>query len=280
MKDTSIATNQHFLLTKQYQNANNLEVRIALHEQFSSNKENFQQWIFAQLSLPKQARILEIGCGPASLWRENIESIDATWDITLGDLSEGMLEQAQHNLTDAAANITFRQLDAQDLPFADASFDAIIANHMLYHVPDISKALAEIRRILKPTGHFYAATNGNAHMSELEDFISTTLANYLPAEKIEPATRFSFTLENGEGILSQAFETVSLQCLADNALNVSEAQPLFAYICSMSRFMHGLEQLSEAEQEALLSEMMATLEAKVAREPFHISKATGIFTAC
>lgn len=279
MPSPSIASNQEFLLTKQYHNANNLEARIALHQRFSTNKENFQRWIFEQLNLPKQARILEIGCGPASLWRDNTERIDATWHITLGDLSQGMLEQAQHNLADVAHRFTFQQLDAQDLPFDAASFDAIIANHMLYHVPNLGKALAEMQRVLKPAGYFYAATNGNEHMRELEDFISTTLANYLPAEKIEPASRVSFNLENGADILAQAFDTISLQRLPNNALNVSEAQPLFAYICSMGRFMHSLEQLAETQKEALLSEMMAALEARVALEPFRISKATGIFTA-
>lgn len=275
----SIATDQNFLLSKQYHNANNLEARIALHERFSTNKTSLQRWIFEQLAMPDDARILEVGCGPASLWRDNTERIPAQWHITLGDLSEGMLAEAQDHLTAASHNFQFQKMDAQHLPFADASFDGVIANHMLYHVPNLAQAVAEIRRVLKPTGTFYAVTNGVEHMQELEHLISTSLARYLPAEKIEAVTRFSFTLENGARILAEQFDAITLDTFPDNALEVTEAAPLFAYICSMSRFMHSVTHLPEAQAEALLAELLAELEAKVALEPFHIHKATGIFRA-
>lgn len=64
---------------------------------------------------------------------------------------------------------TFAQADAQALPFRDASFDAVIANHMLYHVPDIPRALGEVRRVLKPSGFCYAATMGVANMREVDE---------------------------------------------------------------------------------------------------------------
>jgi len=78
-----------------------------------------------------------------------------------------MLEEAQESLHDSLCPFTFAVVDAQAIPYPDAHFDAIIANHMLYHVPDRPKALAEIRRALKPGGHFYASTLGANHLREM-----------------------------------------------------------------------------------------------------------------
>ncbi|MBA2446217.1 MAG: class I SAM-dependent methyltransferase [Nocardioidaceae bacterium] len=57
--------------------------------------------------------------------------------------------------------------DVMRLPWADSSFDAVVAMWMRYHVPDLHQGLAEIRRALRPGGVFVAATNGNDHLVEL-----------------------------------------------------------------------------------------------------------------
>ena len=54
-------------------------------------------------------------------------------------------------------------------PYDDASFDAVIANHMLFHVPDRAKALAEMRRVLRPGGKLYTSTMGETHKKTLRD---------------------------------------------------------------------------------------------------------------
>jgi ubiquinone/menaquinone biosynthesis C-methylase UbiE len=61
----------------------------------------------------------------------------------------------------------FDVIDAQAIPYAGASFDAVVANHMLYHVQDRPRAFSEIRRALKPGGQLFVATNGQDHMAEL-----------------------------------------------------------------------------------------------------------------
>ncbi len=91
--------------------------------------------------------------------------------IALSDFSPGMIEEAQHNLADAGRPFAFERIDAQAIPFADASFDMVIANHMLYHVPDRPQALAEIRRVLRPGGRLYAATGGANHLREIGELV-------------------------------------------------------------------------------------------------------------
>ncbi len=64
----------------------------------------------------------------------------------------------------------YRVADIRALPFEDESFDGVVANHMLYHVPDRPQALAEIRRVLRSAGRVFATTNGGDHLQEIKAF--------------------------------------------------------------------------------------------------------------
>ena len=168
-------TDQTYLKTQQYHSSANLEARIALHRDFGTNPYDWQLWVFDQLELQPGLQILEMGCGPASLWRGNLAGPGArrlpeNTRITLGDLSTGMVSEARQNLEAAdrsAVHFGYLIADVQHLPFPDAQFDRLIANHMLYHVPDIQSAAREFKRTLKPGCPLFAATNGDAHMVEL-----------------------------------------------------------------------------------------------------------------
>jgi hypothetical protein len=72
-------SDQEFLLTDQYKNASNLDARIQLHRLFSINKYGWMRWVFDQFDLPPACRILDLGCGPADLWVQNLERIPAGW---------------------------------------------------------------------------------------------------------------------------------------------------------------------------------------------------------
>ena len=76
----------------------------------------------------------------------------------LSDLSAGMLEFAKQNVT--GENVRHIVIDIQDIPFPADSFDLVIANMMLDHVPDLPKALREVQRVLRPGGTFVCATYG------------------------------------------------------------------------------------------------------------------------
>ena len=85
--------------------------------------------------------------------------------LILSDFSEGMLEQTRKTLQEYEG-IDYQLIDVQKIPYADETFDVVIANMMLYHVPDLSKGLSEIRRVLKKGGKFYCATYGENGIME------------------------------------------------------------------------------------------------------------------
>lgn len=261
-------------LAEQYKTSANLDARIALHARFSVNPYPWFQWMFDHYAaLPSTARIISLGCGTALLWAENRARLPAGWRVTLTDLSPGMLAQARENLRDAPPVFTWAVADAQTIPCADGVCDAVFANHMLYHVPDRPRALAEIRRVLKPGGALYATTVGDRHMRELWG-----LAEPLSPGIWERVTRIArgFTLENGVAQLTPFFARVTRDDYADN-LAVTEVEPLIAYLASSASLA---AQWSPAQREAGFAALRERVAARLAAEgAIHITKASGMFVA-
>lgn len=232
---------QEFLLSEQYQNASKLGARIKLHEQFSTNTYSWFLWVFDTINLPPICRILELGCGPGDLWLENINRIPKGWDITLSDLSIGMIQQAVQTLSNQSHLFKFTIVDVQRIPYPDLSFDAVIANHMFYHVPDRQKALEEIQRVTKKEGLFFAATVGDKHMKELPELVARfdpNLVNKHDEEKNE------FTLESGYDQLIKSFPDVKIFRQESN-LHITKSEPLVNYVLSSFRLGVGEERREE-----------------------------------
>lgn len=260
---------RRYLLSEQYRDAANLNARIELHRRFSTNRYGWQRWVFDHFDLPPHARILELGCGPGDLWRENLDRLPSGWDLILSDLSPGMLEQARLALTGAGIGPLprLKVIDAQSIPYADASFDAVIANHMLYHVPDRAAALAEIRRVLRPEGRFYAATVGEQHLADLRDLIRPATQRESSADVAGQA----FGLENGAAQLAPWFDIVERRNYVDS-LVVTEAGPLIAFILSSRRWL-GLPDTDDAvERVARLVQQRLAADGAI-----HIRKSSGLF---
>ena len=260
-------TDQQYLKTDQYRDSSNLDARVAIHQRFSTNSYGWFKWVFdTLLKLPENARILELGCGPGLLWKENIDRIPAGWNITLSDLSSGMLDAAWRNLVVSGRAFQFKEIDAQSIPFDDETFDAVIANHMLYHVPDRPKAIVEMKRILKPNGRLIATSVGENHMKEAMEWYARVSSG-----EYASMVTLSFTLENGLKQLQSYFPTASLARYEDN-LHVTELEPIMAYIRSGISF----SDLKQDELEKLKQELQAELNEK---GEIFISKDSGLFEA-
>ncbi|MGC9350039.1 MAG: class I SAM-dependent methyltransferase [Anaerolineae bacterium] len=262
---------------EQYRDNHNLNARIALHARFSTNPYGWQRWLFDRMveKLPSRARLLELGCGPADLWTANRDRIPCGWRATLTDFSSGMVRTARENLGDVKHPFTFSLADAQALPVADPTFDAIIANHMLYHVPDREGALREIVRALpqgqeKQGGWLFASTVGERHMYEMWELMTPYLADV--HERTQSVSQ-GFTLENGGAQLSRYFSAVERYDYDDH-LRVTEAEPIIAYLRSSTTLMNC--DLDESMVAELREHISGEIEAHGA---FHIRKASGLFVA-
>src|SRR5260221_2354715 len=94
-------------------------------------------------------KVLEIGCG---LGTDGAQFAKAGADYTGIDLTEAAIGLARTRFEISGLPGTFQVADAENLDFADASFDRVYSHGVLHHTPDTARAICEIHRVLKPGG--------------------------------------------------------------------------------------------------------------------------------
>ncbi len=256
---------QKYLKSQQYRSANNLEARMNLHRRFGLNEQPWADWLMEQIPVASGCRVVDIGCGPGTLWRENAARLPQG-EFVLADLSAGMVKTSSDALS-ADVRYRFLQADAQHLPLPTAYFDVAVANHMLYHVPDIHLALEELKRVLKPEGWLCAATNGKNHMRDLDLLIQ----KHLPSFASVPRSPARFGLEMGVDMVAEHFADVRM-IVHDSDLWVTETQPLLEYILSMWGTL--------SDDDTWLKELADEVETCIQQDGgFRISRAGGLILA-
>lgn len=217
--------NDASVVKQQYATANNLSTRISIHDKYSTNKMGFGNWIISNYRIEKGFKVLELGCGTGSMWKNRESLISDCSQLILSDFSEAMVATTKEDIGDYD-NVEYKVMDIQKIPYEDETFDIVIANMMLYHVPDIYKGLAEVQRVLKRDGCFYCATYGEHGIIE---YLSKILAVY----GVEDNTNKNFTLQNGYEILSKVFVNVKKLEYIDS-LEVTDVDDMVEYIYSLS----------------------------------------------
>jgi ubiquinone/menaquinone biosynthesis C-methylase UbiE len=143
---------------------------------------------FRAVAEVRPRRVLEVGCGQGWLSERIIRELAC--DVVAVDQSEHMVELTRER------GVAARVADVQALPFGDAEFDCAVAAWMLYHVPSVDRALAELSRVLRPGGRLVAVTNARDSLREFADLLAF--------QRVES----SFSAENGEEQLRRHFAVV------------------------------------------------------------------------
>lgn len=251
-------------LVEQYRNATNIDIRMRLHDKYSMNPVSWFHWLFSFYKIEENSQVLEIGCGNGQLWKDNQEYIKG--HIVLSDVSQGMVHDARENLSQVSC-MQYQCFDCLHIPYPDEYFDVVIANHVLFYLKDLSKALSEIQRVLKPHGFLYCSTYGSQHMKEITDLVK----EYNPKIVLSNRQLYDvFGLDNGLDILKKYFSKVEKKCYDDH-LEVDNMDDIANYILSC----HGnqTEYISKDYQA-----FKNFLDRKLSLHPrFYITKDAGMF---
>ncbi len=143
-------------LAYQYGTAEKLRIRQEAHERYSERPNDFFDWALTFFDLRPGLLVADIGCGPGA-YHSRLAA--AGCPVIAVDGSLGMVQEVQRQADRLHFSAYPLQASAEYLPLASASIDRLMANHMLYHVPDQRAALVEMRRVLKPGGMVMLATN-------------------------------------------------------------------------------------------------------------------------
>jgi SAM-dependent methyltransferase len=195
----------------QYAREDNLQARRDLYEEVSGPHAHDVLWQTLVEWEPKE--VLEVGGGPGELAERMQRELGA--HVSFVDISPRMVELA------CGRGIDAQVADAQALPFADGTFDTVVAAWMLYHVPNLSVGLAEIVRVLRPGGALIAVTNSVDHLRELRELLG------LPS-----GWELTFSRENGEDLLGLHFAHVERFDM-ESTVTVRTREKLVAYRESM-----------------------------------------------
>jgi len=160
------------------------------------------------------ARVLEVGCGEGELSERIVRGLGV--ELVALDQSERMVELARARGVDARVG------DVQELPFEDGSFDVAVAAWMLYHVPDLDRAVGELARVLRPGGRLVAVTNRADHLGEMFKLVGVD------------RWELPFGAENGAEVLSRHFAHVEVED-ATGTVTFAEAEQIRSYMRSSDR---------------------------------------------
>lgn len=272
---TDPKTDPDILTHQAYATDEHLAVRYRTHELYSYPKIDFQQWVVDTLTWRGDEQVLDIGAGPGTYF-EAIQRRAPDGLHVAGDLSFGMIQRAQRSTY--GSRVRLLTIDVQNLPFADETFDVVLANHMLYHVPDIDRALSEIRRVMRYDGCLIAATNSENNMPELDTLArrACTLLGY-PKQDFRP-DHLGFALENGPMMLAHYFRAIARYDLP-SAFHFPEVAPVMAYLNSGRALRE-----PHLPEGVAWNDFMAVMEKQITRLIRHfgelqVQKLAGVFVA-
>lgn len=176
-----------------------------------TERRRFQRWREMLWSRVRGPRVLEIGVGTG----KNMPFYQNDWQIMAIDLSPRMLEQAKRRAEREHVAVDLRLGDAQALPFADASFDTVIATFVFCSVPDPVRGLQEAFRVLVPGGQLLLlehVLSKNAILRPLmrlaNPFMVRMSGANINRETVRNVERAGFTIQHVDDLWGDIFKMI------------------------------------------------------------------------
>lgn len=225
------------LVREEYASEDGLVARASLYQGLAG--PDARDTAFQAVAERRPARVLEVGCGLGELSARIAGELDAS--VVALDLSPRMVELTRSRGVEAHLG------DVQELPFDDESFDCVAANWMLYHVPDIDRAIDELARVLEPGGRLVAATNGAGHLEELWALVGRDKAH----------ERRHFFSEDGAELLARRFARVERRDVV-STVEFNDTEAVRGYVASSVAHEH-LAELAVELDVPLLATRRSTI---------------------
>ena len=155
-----------------------------------SNSSAVRRQAVDRAGLRPGEKVLDIGCGPGTLALLAKERVGPDGEVYGIDPSPEMIELAQQKAAAASSDVRFQTGVAEDLPFPDGTYDAVLSSLMLHHLPDDLKprALKEVARVLRPGGRLFAVDMSGKGGPWHWRLMSALIRHRLPKDYIQRLT--------------------------------------------------------------------------------------------
>jgi len=263
------------LVNEFYANAEPLSVRIETHRRYSVPPVDLPAWALDRHLWRGDETVLDIGTGTGQYLAPLRRQVPRG-RIIAGDLARGMLHDLRAKGVPGGACLL--NADAEALPLADESCDAIIASYVMFFVPDIPGAVAEMHRILRPGGVLLAVTLAHVYMQELRTAINRALSALGASNETSMGTvSRRFDLDTGMAYLEQRWHVTAHRL--ESEFVFPSVEPVLAYVNSMQT-----EFRDDLPPNRTWDEFMAVVRAVIQTElavrgEFRVSKNAGVLIA-
>lgn len=264
------------MLAVQYETGSNLRSRVSVYQYLHPQDPidtTFEAWVLDHVGWRGTEAAADVGCGPGSYMGELVRRAKGIIAI---DLSVGMLKEAREG-AGRSSKLAVIAGDAQQLPLADKSVDVLLAAHMLYHVREIGRALAEFRRVVKPGGTLVIVLNGKNDKFQIrslwEEAGSAVVGNTFRA----PHWGARINLDNAPQQIAKHFRFTTVDRLRGQ-FRFPTPDPPITWIESLRAGTAAA--LSDEEWEEVVCETRSRISDVIDREgTFSASKDSGIVLA-
>jgi SAM-dependent methyltransferase len=236
-------TDRDSLRTRAYADPGKLGARAAIYR-YQQPRHDLTAYV-VRLLRDAGPIVIDLGCGAGQFTRA-LRADRADRQVVALDLSAGMV---------ASSEAPGAVADAVAIPLRSRSADAVIAMHMLYHVPRPEQALAEIARVLRPHGTAILSTNAFGDKRELRRLHARAAAEAGQAVPDE-GLAMRFNLDMATSLAMRYFTTVERIDL-EAAVEVPDAGPVVAFIESTRDWYAGHDQVM-ARVRTLVDDVIAT----------------------
>jgi SAM-dependent methyltransferase len=260
-------------LRRQYGDPGNLATRVGLYaylvDEGGLGARSFQEWVLDHVDWSSTEAVLDVGRGGGSY--EPALRERAGWVVGL-DLSPGMLARPG-----PLAPPRLVVGDAQCLPVARGAFDIVLAAHMLYHVPDIGRAVVELRRVLRPRGTALLVANGAADKREIRTLWAEAVAAVGPPSFRLDAWVGRFDVDAAPRVVEEVFDDVRVDIL-DGEFRFPSPDPVVAWVNSLRPGTEDV--ITDEAWAAVADDLRARIQHRIDEDgAFVVHKSSGVLVA-
>lgn len=241
----------------------------------------FAPWatdLVEKVGIQPGARVLDVACGTGIVTRAAASAAGPTGSVTATDLNDGMLAEGQRHPA-VGAPIVWQQADATELPFAGASFDAVVCQQGLQFVPDRAAAASEMRRVLRPGGvagvSVWQAPEHNPYLSGLAEGLRRHVSPEAAAVMLAPCA-LGDRQALAELFFDAGFSTVEVYA---DTISRSPVDPIEAVAGNLAALpiAERIASMAAADRDRLIDDIVAGLEPYI--EPGGLTAPSSAYTA-